>query len=87
MILELRKKSQITIPNEILKELGLSVGDKFEMFVKDGSIVMVPVTVYPKEYVKELEKQVKELEKRIANGEQKPFCSVDELMTDLEDNA
>lgn len=30
MVIELRKKSQITLPKEIVKKLNLEVGDKFD---------------------------------------------------------
>lgn len=86
MVLELRKKSQITIPSEIIKELGLSIGDKFEMFVKDGTIVMVPVTLYPKKYVKELEDEIISLKKSIETGDKKYYSNADELLDDLEES-
>ena len=48
MITELRKKSQITIPKELVLELGLKEGDKLEIVEKDGIIQIIPVAVYPK---------------------------------------
>ena len=36
---ELRQKAQVTIPREIIVKLGLSEGDKLDIFEKDGSIV------------------------------------------------
>lgn len=48
MLAELRQKSQITIPKEIIVKLGLSEGDKLDIFEKDGTICMLPVVVYPK---------------------------------------
>ena len=41
MLAELRQKSQITIPKEIVLKLGLSEGDKFDIVEKDGTIYMV----------------------------------------------
>ena len=35
MLAELRNRSQITIPAEIIKNLGISEGDKFEVVQKD----------------------------------------------------
>ena len=54
MIAEFRTKSQITIPKEIVASLGLTEGDKLDIFEKDGEIHIVPVVVYPKKYVEEL---------------------------------
>ena len=49
MLAELRSRSQITIPAEIIKNLGISEGDKFEVMEKDGGIFLCPVVIYPKE--------------------------------------
>ncbi|MCM1344996.1 MAG: AbrB/MazE/SpoVT family DNA-binding domain-containing protein [Muribaculaceae bacterium] len=48
MLAELRQKSQITIPKEIIVKLGLSEGDKLDIFERDGAICMLLVVVYPK---------------------------------------
>ena len=46
MIIELRKKAQITIPKEIVVGLGLAEGDTLDVRLVDGAIVIEPVTVY-----------------------------------------
>ena len=38
MLTELRTKSQITIPKDIVARLGLHEGDKLEIVEKDGTI-------------------------------------------------
>ena len=38
MIATIRKRSQITIPNEIIVKLGLSEGDQLDVMEKDGTI-------------------------------------------------
>ena len=43
-----RPKAQVTIPKEIIVKLGLSEGDKLDIFEKDGSICLMPVVVYQK---------------------------------------
>ena len=45
MIIELRKKSQITLPKEIVKNLNLQEGDKFEVSIENGTIKLEPVAV------------------------------------------
>lgn len=79
MLAELRQKSQITIPKEIVLKLGLSEGDKFDIVEKDGTIYMVPVVVYPKKYVDELNREFEEAKAQIAAGELPVFDSVDEM--------
>ncbi len=84
MLAELRQKSQITIPREIVAKLGLSEGDKLEVFEQDGTICMLPVVVYPKKYLDELRSELNEAKTRIASGEQPVFDSVDALFAKLE---
>jgi len=36
MITKLRKKSQITIPKELIDKLGIKEGDEIEIIEKDG---------------------------------------------------
>lgn len=84
MLAELRQKSQITIPKEIIVKLGLSEGDKLDIFERDGTICMMPVVVYPKKYLDELRGEIDEAKAKIASGEQPVFDSVDALFAKLE---
>ena len=84
MLAELRQKAQVTIPKEILVKLGLSEGDKLDIFEKDGSICMMPVAVYPKKYLDELRQEIGDLKAKIASGEQPVFDNVDTLFDKLE---
>ena len=86
MLAELRQKSQITIPREIIVKLGLSEGDKLDIFEKDGSICMMPVVVYPKKCVDERREEIDDVKAKIAAGEQPLFDSVDALFEKLETN-
>lgn len=86
MLAELRRKSQITIPREVIVKLGLSEGDKLDIFEKDGSICMMPVVVYPKKYVDERREEIDDVKAKIATGEQPVFDSVDALFEKLETN-
>ncbi|MBD5466816.1 MAG: AbrB/MazE/SpoVT family DNA-binding domain-containing protein [Lachnospiraceae bacterium] len=84
MLAELRQKSQITIPKEIITQLGLSEGDKLDISLKDGFICIMPVTVYPKKYLDELRDEIRDVKEKIASGEQPVFDSVDALFEKLE---
>ena len=84
MLAELRQKSQITIPKEIIAKLGLSEGDKLDIFEKDGSICTMPVVVYPKKYLNELRGEIDDVKTKIASGEQPVFDSVDAIFDKLE---
>ena len=86
MLAELRVKSQITIPKEIITRLGLSEGDKLDIFEKDGMICLMPVVVYPKKYVEELRSEISQVKEHLSKGEQPVFDSVDALFANLEEN-
>ena len=85
MIAELRQKSQITIPKSIVSSLSLSAGDKLEVYEKDGVIYMVPVAVYPKAYVEELEKEVAAVRAKLQDGTQPVFDNADDMFASLEE--
>lgn len=84
MLTELRTKSQITIPKDIVKHLGLAEGDKLDVVEKDGVIQIIPVAVYPKKYLEELRGEIDESKARVAAGEQPTFDSVDALFDMLD---
>ncbi len=86
MITELRKKSQVTIPKELVMKLGLKEGDKLEVIERNGMIQIMPVAVYPKKYLDELKEEISDIKARIHAGEQPTFDSVDELFTHLDGN-
>ena len=58
MLAEIRGRSQITIPAEIIKKLGISEGDKFDIVEKDGGIFLCPVIVYPKDKLLKIAKLI-----------------------------
>ena len=84
MLAELRQKAQVTIPREIIVKLGLSEGDKLDIFEKDGSICIMPVVVYQNNTLNELREEIDGVKAKIASGEQPVFDSVDALFDKLE---
>ena len=42
ILVELRSRAQLTIPVEIVREIGAEEGDKFDVIVKDGGIFLCP---------------------------------------------
>lgn len=81
MLAELRSRSQITIPAEIIKHLGISEGDKFEVMEKDGGIFLCPVVIYPKEKLMALAQLLKKAD--IDTENQKEFTSVEDMFADM----
>lgn len=84
IITKLRKKSQITIPKELIDKLGIKEGDEIELIEKDGMIQIIPVVIYPKKYINELKEELSEIKKKIKTGDQPIFDSVDDLFDHLE---
>ncbi|MCL2860621.1 MAG: AbrB/MazE/SpoVT family DNA-binding domain-containing protein [Oscillospiraceae bacterium] len=86
MISELRQKSQITIPKNIISKLGLNEGDKLEISEKDGIICIMPVVVYPKKYLEKLQIEITEAKEKISKKNQPIFKNIDDLIKKLEEN-
>lgn len=86
MLIELRTKSQITLPKDIVLSMGLTEGDKLDVYEKDGMICMVPVTIYPQKYVDELHDEITQLKESIKAGDQPVFDNIDSLFDKLEKN-
>ena len=84
MLTELRTKSQITIPKDIVRHLGLSEGDKLDVVEKNGVIQIIPVAVYPKKYLDALRGEIDEAKAQVAAGEPPTFDSVDALFQMLD---
>ena len=68
MLLELRARSQITLPKAIVEKFGLTTGDKLNVVERDGSICLIPVAVYPKAYVENLESMFSALDEQTAEN-------------------
>ena len=72
MIIDLKQKSQVTIPMELMRKLNLSIGDKLKIEEMDGKIIITPVAVIPKDqiwyYSKEWQDKEKGVELQIAEG-------------------
>ncbi len=81
MLAETRGRSQITIPAEIIKKMGICEGDKFDIIEKDGGIFLCPVVVYPKDKIVKIAKLIKESARDIAN--QKAYDNVGDMFADM----
>ena len=81
MLAEIRGRSQITIPAEIIKKLGISEGDKFDIVEKDGGIFLCPVVVYPKDKLLKIAKLIKDSEMELSA--QESFDTVEDMFADM----
>ena len=81
MLAEIRGRSQITIPSEIIKKLCISEGDKFDIMERDGGIFLCPVVVYPKDKIAKIAKILKESESD--TKKKTAFESVEDMFSDM----
>jgi len=79
MLIEISGSSQITLPNEILKNIGMNKGDKFEIIERDGGIFLCPVVVYPKKKLDRIAKLIKENE----DNPSRTYDTVNEMFADM----
>lgn len=84
MLVELKAKSQVTIPKDIVNSMELNQGDQFEVIEEDGKIILVPVAIYPEHIIKNLKSEVNEIKKSIEKGDQPIFDSIDSLFEELD---
>ena len=79
MMVEMRQQSQVTIPKAIVKNLGINVGDKFEVIERDGGVFLCPVVEYP-------EAKIAEIKQIVAEHKKPPsviYDSVEEMFKDM----
>jgi AbrB family looped-hinge helix DNA binding protein len=81
MLVELRARSQITIPAEIIKKLGATEGDMFEVIERDGGIFLCPVVVYPKAEMERIAYLIREAKEQ--SSELKAYDDVSKMLADM----
>ena len=79
MLVEMRARSQITLPSEITKKIGVQEGDRFEVMERDGGVFLCPVVVYPKNKLEKVAKIIKDHEKEPSIV----YSSVEDMFNDL----
>jgi antitoxin MazE len=87
MVVDLKQKSQVTIPNEVVKKLGLAVGDKLDVVVMDGKIIITPVVIIPKDqmwfYSKEWQDGEKDVDRQVREGKTTKAITMEDLFDGL----
>jgi len=54
MLIEIRKKNQITLPSEMMKQMSLKEGDVLSIETSHQQMILKPVVVVPKENLPKL---------------------------------
>lgn len=86
-VVKVRKRYQLTIPEEIREKLGLEVGDYVEISTRGEEAVIVPKKLVDKKdawyWSKEWQAKEQEADEDIKAGRVKHFDDVEELIKDL----
>lgn len=61
MIIEIKSKSQITIPKEIMQELNIDKGTNLECKVVNGEIVLTPIKFIGQTDIEEIKKKLNDI--------------------------
>lgn len=87
MLVELKQKSQVTIPIDFVKMLDLKAGDKLDVEIIDGKLVITPVIIIPKDqawyYTPEWQAMEHEVDKQIKEGQINTVDSKEKLFENL----
>ena len=81
-LVKLGARRQVTIPKEIIEQLGLKPGDYVEVTRKNRSIVITP-SEDAWFWSKEWQEKEREADEALAHGDYKDFDNVDGLIRDL----
>ena len=88
MITQLRNRSQITLPSEIVKRMRLQKGDNLDVIVDDDKIIIKPVLVIDRSqawfWSKEWQAMEKEADDDIKSGRVQKAKNVKELIEKLD---
>ena len=88
MIVDLKQKSQVTIPSALLKKLKLNIGDKLDIKEKDGKLIITPVMVVPRDqewyWSKEWQEKERRADEDLGAGKIHSTNNIDDLMEQLE---
>lgn len=87
VLTEIRGRSQITIPSEVIKRLNLKQGDILEVDVEGDHIILRPVIAIPKDqayfWTQEWQSEERQIQSDIESNNIKSAESTDELFKDL----
>jgi antitoxin MazE len=86
---KVREKYQVTIPEDVRNEIPLTVGERVEVVVRNGEIVIRPMVEVPRGqawfWSNEWQSQITQSMKNLKEGKIKVFKSVKEAKKDFGD--
>ena len=89
MITQLRVRSQITLPSEIVKKMRLTEGDNLDIILEDDKIILKPVLVIDRSqswfWSKKWQQMEKEADEDVKQGKVRKAKNLKELIRKLDD--
>ena len=87
MITQLRQRSQITLPNDIVKKMKLQEGDNLDIEIEEDKIIIKPVIIIDRSqawfWSKEWQKKELEVDKQKTGGKVRKASNKDDLFKKL----
>lgn len=87
MLVNLKSKSQVTIPKPIVEQLNLKPGDKLEFTMEEDRIIIKPVVIIDRAqawfYTSEWQEGEKKVDRQIKEGKIHSAESLDDLYKKL----
>ena len=87
MLVDLKQKSQVTIPRGLVKKLSLKVGDKLQIEEQNGRLIITPVVIVPKDqawfYSPEWQENEREIDRQKEDGRIHKASNKEELFNKL----
>lgn len=87
MITQLRRRSQVTLPSEVVKKMRLHEGDNLDIVVEDDKIIIKPVLIIDRSqawfWSEEWQASEREAQEDIESGRVHEAAGVKELMDKL----
>jgi AbrB family looped-hinge helix DNA binding protein len=87
MLVDLKQKSQVTIPKRLVKKLNLKAGDKLEIEEEAGRLVITPVIIIPRDqawfHSQGWQKKEEEVDRQKEEGRISKASSKEELFEKL----
>jgi antitoxin MazE len=88
MITQLRRRSQVTLPSEVVKKMKLQEGDNLDIAMEEDRIIIKPVLVIDRSqswfWSKKWQELEKEVDQDIKQGRVHKAKGVEELIKKLE---
>ena len=88
MIVQLRRRSQVTLPSEVVKKMKLQEGDNLDIILEDDKIIIKPVLVIDRSqswfWSKKWQEMEKEVDTDIKHGKVHKAKNVKELIDKLD---